>query len=86
MPVLSFENLTSLGFSNREAVFRFPIAADADDFTLLPSTSTDLGDWAFDPLEFLDAPQSGAGGRDRRFRVRDLSAAKRFFRLETSGD
>jgi arylsulfatase A-like enzyme len=86
MPVLSFENLTSLGFSNRETVFRFPIAADADDFTLLPSTSTDLEDWAFDPLEFLDAPQSGAGGRELRFRVRDLSAAKRFFRLETSVD
>jgi hypothetical protein len=53
---------------------------------LLPATSTDLQAWAFDPLEFLDAPESGANGRELRFRVRDLAAAKRFFRLETSGD
>jgi arylsulfatase A-like enzyme len=86
LPVFSFEDLTSLGFSDREAVLRFPIATDADDSTLLPATSTDLQAWAFDPLEFLDAPESGANGRELRFRVRDLAAAKRFFRLETSGD
>lgn len=86
MPVISFEDLTSLGFSDCETVLRFPIAMDADDFTLLPSTSTDLLNWAFDPLEFLDAAESGGDAMELRFRVRDLAAAKRFFRLETAGD
>jgi hypothetical protein len=86
VPVLSFEDLTRQGLSDREMVYRFPIAADADDFTLLPATSTDLQNWDFDPLEFVDALASGGGGMELRFRVGDLSAARRFFRLEPSGE
>jgi len=83
---LSYEDLTGLGYTGRELVLRFPVSTDADDSTLLPSTSTDLLDWAYDPLEFLDAAESGDDAVALRFRVRDLAAAERFFRLETAGD
>ena len=83
-PVLSYEDLTSFGLSNHEIVYRFPVAADADDFTLLPSTSTDLKTWFFEPLEFLDAMDQGGSRVELRFRVSDPSATKRFFRLGTS--
>jgi arylsulfatase A-like enzyme len=82
-PVLSFEDLTSLGFSNHEPVYRFPLAADADDFTLLPSTSTDLNTWSFDPLKFLDATDPVGHDIELRFRVTHPTAPQRFFRLGT---
>lgn len=85
-PVFSFEDLTGLGFTKREMVYRFQVAADADDFTLLPSTSTNLATWFFEPLEFLDAMDLGGSNVELRFRVAGPSAPRRFFRLEESMD
>jgi arylsulfatase A-like enzyme len=85
-PVLSFEDLTHLGLSTREPVYRFPVAADADDFTLLPATSADLRSWSFEPLEFLDATAPAGNDLELRFRVTGPATARRFFRLEKSGD
>jgi arylsulfatase A-like enzyme len=83
-PGFSFQDLTSIGLSNHEMVYQFRVAADADDFTLLPSTSTDLQTWFFEPLEFLDAMDLGDLSIELRFRVTDPSAGQRFFRLGTS--
>jgi arylsulfatase A-like enzyme len=83
-PVVSFEDLTGMGLSNREIVYRFQVAADADDFTLVPSTSTDLATWFFEPLEFLDVTDPGGSNVELRFRVTDPSASQRYFRLGTS--
>jgi arylsulfatase A-like enzyme len=79
-PTLSFEDLTSLGFSNHEIVYRFPVAADRDDFTLLPSTSTNLQTWGFAPLQFLNATNTGGYNFQLRFRDTAPSARQRFFR------
>lgn len=84
MSVLSFEDLTGFGFSNHELVYRFPVAADADDFTLLPGTSTNLQTWRFDPLQFLEAVNLGGYDLQMRFRVTDRSASRRFFRTVPS--
>ena len=84
MSVLSFEDLTGMGFSNREIVYRFPVAADADDFTLLPTTSTNLQTWGFEPLQFLSATNLGGYDIQMRFRVTDPSAPRRFFRAVPS--
>ena len=81
-PQISFEDLTGEGFSADETVFRFQAAGDRDDLSLVPSTSTDLLNWSFSPLEFLDATDLGGDVWELRFRLTDLSAAARFFHLE----
>lgn len=73
-----------MGLSDREIVYRFQVAADADDFTLVPSTSTDLKTWFFEPLEFLDVTDPVGPNVELRFRVTGPSAAQRYFRLGTS--
>ena len=83
-PVLSFEDLTGLGFSDEEIVFSMTMATDADDAFLQPSTSTDLSEWAFAPLEFLDATDLGGSKFDFRFRLTDTADSARFFRFEVS--
>ncbi|BCX48638.1 iduronate-2-sulfatase [Haloferula helveola] len=82
---VSFEDLTAEGFSADETVFRFQAASDRDDLSLVPSTSTDLLNWSFPPLEFLDATDLGGDVWELRFRLTDLSAAARFFQLEDAG-
>ena len=84
IPALSFEDLTGMGFSNRELVYRYLVAANADDFTLLPSTSTNLQTWGFAPLQFLNATNVGGYDLQLRFRVTDPSARQRFFRAVPS--
>jgi arylsulfatase A-like enzyme len=84
MPGLSFEDLTGMGHSNREIVYCFPVAADADDFTLLPTTSTNFQTWGFEPLQFLNATNVGGYDIQMRFRVTDRSAPQRFFRTVPS--
>jgi len=78
---LSIEDLTGRGFTNRELVFGYRAAVDADDCALLPSTSTDLGTWSFAPLEFLEALPLGGAQVALRFRVPDPAAAPRFLRF-----
>jgi arylsulfatase A-like enzyme len=81
---LTFEDLSSFGLSNHEMVYRCQLAANADDFTLLPSTSTDLRTWLFEPLEFLDTVNPGSSHVELRFRIADPSTSQRFFRMGTS--
>jgi hypothetical protein len=81
---LAIEDLSSTGHGNDEFVFSFNLATDADDFSLLPSTSTDLLNWSFDPLEFLGATDLGSSLHQLRYRLTDSSAASRFFRLQSS--
>jgi arylsulfatase A-like enzyme len=85
-PVFSFENLSGMGLSEREGVFRFPIDADADDFTVLPSTSTDLQNWFSEPLEFLDVIDQASDHPELRYRVTGPFSVRRFFRLGTSDE
>lgn len=78
---LSTEDLSGIGLSDFELIFRFHIATDADDFTLRPSTSTDLETWSLYPLKFLDATDLGGNSVQLRFRLTDQSDPSRFFRL-----
>jgi len=64
--------------------YRFLIAANADDFTLMPSTSTNLVTWSLAPLEFIDFNALGGHTLELRFRVTDASAPRRYFRFGTS--
>lgn len=77
----SFENLTSMGFGENDAVFSFSAATDRDDFTLLPYTSTDLQNWFQHPLTLLDATDMGGSKMRLRFRLTDDTAPYRFFRI-----
>jgi hypothetical protein len=77
----AWENLEGIGLGNREPVFRFTVASDRDDFPLWPSTSTDMLDWSFDPLEFLDATDLGDSMTELHFRSTDGAVARRFFRI-----
>lgn len=79
------EDLSAIGLSDSEIIFRFRIATDADDFSLLPSTSTDLEAWSLNPLEFLDAIDLGGTALQLRFRLTDPSDPARFFRLIPTG-
>lgn len=67
-------------------VFSFPVAVDRDDLSLFPQTSTDLLQWNFPPLEFLDATGLGSSTYQFRFRLTDTSAAARFFRFGDPAD
>jgi arylsulfatase A-like enzyme len=78
---LSFDDLTEIGAGTHDPVFRFTVATDRDDLTLLPSTSTNLRDWSFGPLEFLDASDLGDSRFELRFRLTGPPDPVRFFRL-----
>ncbi|MCP5537510.1 MAG: sulfatase [Akkermansiaceae bacterium] len=80
---IDFEDLSHLGLSDREPVFTFTALA-ADDLLTTPLTSTDLINWAFDPLLFLDATEVDGALRRLRFRVPEDTAERRFFRFEIS--
>ena len=70
-----------------EPVFSFQISSITNDFTLTPSTSTNLQNWSPTSLEFLDAnPSSNENNLVLRFRLLDLDKRRRFFRTETEGD
>ena len=73
-----------IGFSNNEMVYSFTVATDADDFTLLPSTSTDLLSWSFVPLEFVDAADLGGNTYQLRFRLTNTTDPQRLFRFGSS--
>jgi arylsulfatase A-like enzyme len=83
---LTFEDLTSGGLSDREIVFSFPLATSPNDLTLVPSTSTDLENWHFPPLEFLEAVVPGPSAVRLRFRLTDKTDPSRFFRFGGSTD
>jgi hypothetical protein len=84
--LLTFEDLTSEGLSDREIVFSFPLATAPDDLTLIPSTSTDLEHWSFPPLQFLEALDLSPSTVRVRFRLTDKSDPARFFRFGGSTD
>jgi hypothetical protein len=81
---VSFEDLTSIGLGDSEVVFSLKVAANRDDLSLLPSTSTDLLHWSFEPLEFLDAIDRGGSSVELRFRLGSASGAAHFFRFGAS--
>ncbi len=83
---LSFEDLTGIGLGAKEAVFTFRAASNRDDLAPLPQTSTDLLNWNFAPLRFLDATDLGSSNYQLRFRLTDTSDPTRFFRAGTSGN
>ncbi|MGB6221307.1 sulfatase [Haloferula sp.] len=83
-PTLSFEDLTAMGLGDNERVYSFTLATDPNDLTLLPSTSSDLSYWSFEPLEFLEAIELGGSKRQLRFRLADDTFPTRFFRLKDS--
>ena len=82
---LAFEDLTGMGLGNHEPVFSFAVATNRNDLTLLPFTSTDLSNWSFEPMEFLDAAGQGSFSTQLRFRLTDANDPTRFFRLGASG-
>jgi arylsulfatase A-like enzyme len=82
---LTTEDLSPIGLGNDELVFSFNLATATDDFTLLPTSSSDLLNWSFDPLEFLDATDLGSSLYEFRFRLTDPAAPARFFRLQGTG-
>lgn len=83
---LTTEDLTGLGFTDKEIVYSFTLKSDADDLVLSPSTSTDLLAWSFEPLEFLDATELNDSTFRFRFRSADPNDPKRFFRLDNDGE
>jgi arylsulfatase A-like enzyme len=83
---ISIEDLTPFGFSDRETVFSYTVAADADEAALLPSTSGDLLSWSSAPLEFLDATDLGSNSVHLRFRLTSQADPQRFFRFGTSAN
>ncbi|MGB6220208.1 sulfatase [Haloferula sp.] len=83
---LGSEDLSSMGFTANEIVFSYEVATDRDDLILNPSTSINLLDWSFAPLEFLDATELGGDISLFRFRLTTPTDPTRFFRSGTSGD
>ena len=83
---LSFEDLTSYGFSDNELVYRFAVVTDRDDVSLLPSISSNLATWSFDPMEFLSAADLGGSRFMLSFRVPGPIDPRRFFRLNATTD
>jgi len=77
---LTTENLTGLGFSNRELVYRVVASTLPNESTIVPSTSSDLDEWSFSPLRFLDSTDMGNGRRLYRYRVTPPHDPARFFR------
>lgn len=77
----AWENLEDFGLGKGEPVFRFTVASDRDNFFLWPSTSTNMHDWSFEPLEFVDATDLGNSMTEVRFRSTDRDAVRRFFRF-----
>ncbi len=83
---ISIEDLSSLGFGTQEAVYSYTASTSPDDLTLHPSTSLDLLNWEFAPLEFLDAEDLGNGTTRIRFRLPNDSQPRHFFRYGTSSN
>lgn len=83
--VLTKEDLSGIGLSDSEWVYRFNVAVDRDDLSLEPATTTDLSNWSFQPLEFLDGTDLGASIYQLRFRVTNTGDPRRFFRVGDSG-
>jgi hypothetical protein len=81
---LATVDLTELGFSNRELVYSVVASTLPDDLTVIPSTSTNLHNWTFAPLTFLDAAQLGDGRSLFRYRLTAPNESARFFRAGTS--
>lgn len=80
---LATDDLTGLGFSNRELVYSVVVSILPNEITIIPATSTDLGNWSFAPLRFLDATDIGGGRRLFRYRVTGPLDPARFFRAES---
>jgi hypothetical protein len=57
------------------------VATDRDDLSLLPSTSTNLQDCSFGPLEFLDASNLIGSSFELRYLLTGLPGPARSFRL-----
>lgn len=85
-PQTSFEfiHLGSIGLGTREAIFSCNLRTDRNDFSMLPSTSTDLMDWSSDTLDLLDATRLDDSMYRFRFRVTGEPSPSRFLRLEAS--
>jgi hypothetical protein len=81
---LGTEDLSGLGFTDNEIVFSYVIDTQADETALVPATSTDLVDWFFSPLEFLDAAPLDGSRRRLRFRLGEAASAARYFRFGDS--
>jgi hypothetical protein len=69
-----------MGFPDRELVYRVVASTLPNEMTIVPSTSSDLGQWSFSPLRFLDATDIGGGRRLFRYRVTGPHDPARFFR------
>jgi hypothetical protein len=74
--------LTGLGFSNRELVYSVVASTLPNDLAVVPSTSTNLQNWSFAPLAFLDATALGGGRSLFRYRLTTSNDQSRFFRME----
>lgn len=80
---LAAENLSGMGFSDRELVYRVMASTLPNEIIIVPSTSFDLSEWSFAPLRFFDASDIGGGRRLFRYRVTTPHDPGRFFRAGT---
>jgi hypothetical protein len=78
--LFTFEDLTEMGLGSHEGVYTFHVSADPNDLLLFPQTTTNLSDWSFEPLQFLDATGMGTSSLQLRFRLKDTTDLRRFFR------
>lgn len=79
-------DLSSFGFSNQEKVFSFTTSTLPNDTTLNPATSTNLLNWSFAPLKFLDATDLGNNSTRMRFRLTTPNDPVRFFHAGLSAE
>jgi arylsulfatase A-like enzyme len=77
---LTTADLTGIGFSERELVFQMVASTLPNDITIVPATSSDLRQWSFAPLRFLDATDVGGGRSLFRYRLPPPRDPVRFFR------
>jgi arylsulfatase A-like enzyme len=80
---LATEDLTGMGLSNRELVYSVSASTLPNDLTVTPSTSTNLQNWSFAPLAFLDATDLGGGRSLFRYRLTTPNDPVRYFRAGT---
>lgn len=78
--LFTFEDLTEMGLGSHEGVYTFHVSADPNDLLLFPQTTTNLSGWSFEPLQFLDATGMGTSSLQLRFRLKDTTDLRRFFR------
>jgi hypothetical protein len=69
-----------MGFSDHELVYRVVASTLPDEITIVPTTSSELRQWSFAPLRFLDAIDTGGGRSLFRYRVTPPHDPVRFFR------